>query len=146
MTGDTTPGIECSDNALCGCPHCLEDDKILAEMAAEAARNRCDRCEQTHGLCHHTAAPIEVGDTISEHMGFGRWVRANELRPNSRVRDAEGSTWVRTRHGDPMWERIERGPGVRHVGVLWPLYHLVDEAQGYGPLTVVHVAGRRAAR
>lgn len=99
----------------------------------------CPRCEMSHGTCHHTAAPIEVGDTIGAGMSVGRWARAMELRPNSRVKDAEGSEWVKTRRRDGAWESLTHS-------TIWPLDMIVDTRQGYGPLTVTHVAGRRAAR
>lgn len=116
-------------------------------MTTTETPERCARCEHPHGTCHHTAPALVVGDRIHAGMSTGRWVRAGELRPNSRVRDAEGSVWVRTRHRDRLWERIEKGPNASGAGrPIWELYQLVDERQGYGPLTVEHVAGRRNAR
>lgn len=96
----------------------------------------CPRCEQPHGTCHHTAAPIEVGDVIDiRRMSVGRWARVNELRPRSVAVDQDGDRWTRTRspHG---WWQSEDG---RRMDIA-------DIAYAWGPLTVVHVAGGRAAR
>jgi hypothetical protein len=98
---------------------------------------RCEQCEQPFGTCHHTAAPIEVGDVIADAtMNVGRTVRAGELRPRSRARDADGNVWVKTRRRDAAWENLTDG-------AIWPLHMIIDERQGYGPLTVEHVAGSR---
>jgi hypothetical protein len=93
---------------------------------------RCPRCEQPHGTCHHTAPPIAVGDVIDEAtMNTGRGVRMSELRSNSRVRDPDGDVWVKTRRRDGAWECL-RGGDIAHLHqIAWPL-------------TVEHVAGRRA--
>lgn len=100
--------------------------------------DRCETCNHPFGTCHHTAAPFVVGDVIGPRMSTGRWVRANELRSNSRARDPLGNVWVKTRRRDGDWENLTDG-------ALWTLGMIVDERQGYGPLTVEHVAGRRAS-
>jgi hypothetical protein len=102
---------------------------------------RCVICDHPFGTCHHTAPPIAVGDVIDEAtMNTGRSVRLGELRSNSRARDAEGNVWVKTRRRDECWENLTDG-------AIWPLHHIIDERQGYGPLTIEHVAGsRRRAR
>lgn len=107
--------------------------------AVDATREpaRCERCEQPHGTCHHTAPPIVVGDVIDEAtMNTGRSVRLGELRSNSRARDAEGNVWVKTRRRDGAWENLTDG-------AIWPLHHIIDGRQGYGRLTIEHVAGSR---
>lgn len=95
---------------------------------------RCETCEQPHGTCRHTAAPFVVGDQIDlADMSPGRWVRAHELRANSRVRDVDGDGWVKTRRRDGAWE-----------GARGDLHDLADIADAWGPLTIEHVAGRKA--
>lgn len=96
---------------------------------------RCERCDHPHGTCHHTAPPMAVGDRIVAGMSTGRWVRAGELRSNSRARDEEGNVWVKTRRRDGAWENLTDG-------AIWSLDMIVDERQGYGRLTIEHVAGR----
>jgi hypothetical protein len=106
-------------------------------VTGETTPPRCQRCDLPHGTCHHTAPPLDVGDKITEDMATGPWVRAMRLRPNSRVRDAEGGVWVKTRRRDGAWESLTHG-------AIWPLDHIVDERQGYGPVTIEHIAGRKA--
>lgn len=98
--------------------------------------DRCERCEQPYGTCHHTAPPIAVGDVIHPGMTFGAWHHALRMRSNSRAIDPAGNEWVKTRRRDGAWENLTDG-------AIWPLGHIIDERQGYGPLTVEHVAGRR---
>jgi len=131
---DTTETV-CDDSAHCRCPGCLADDVVLAEMAAEASA-RCDRCEQSHGTCQHTAAPIAVGDVIDvRRMSTGRWSRVSEMRPRSVAVDQDGDRWTRTRSPHGWWQSDK---GMR--------MDIADIAYAWGPLTVVHVAGGRAAR
>lgn len=96
----------------------------------------CPRCEMPHGTCQHTAAPIAVGDVIDiRRMSTGRWSRVSEMRPRSVAVDRDGDRWTRTRspHG---WWKSEDGRRM----------YIADIAYAWGPLTVAHVAGRRAAR
>jgi len=112
---------------------------VTEPPTATAMPARCVRCEQPYGTCHHTAPPFVVGDTIrAGAMSSGAWVRAGELRPNSRVRDAEGNVWVKTRRRDGAWESLTDG-------AIWSLDMICDERQGYGVLTVEHVAGRQVS-
>lgn len=106
------------------------------EMGAQPPA-RCERCEHPFGTCHHTAPPIEVGDVIDEvTMNVGRSVRLGELRPNSRAIDDDGNLWVKTRRRDACWENLTDG-------AIWPIHHIIDGRQGYGPLTIEHIAGSR---
>lgn len=92
---------------------------------------RCERCEQPHGTCHHTAPPIVVGDVIDEAtMNTGRGVRMSELRSNSRISDPDGDEWVKTRRRDGAWECLRTGDVAHLHQIAWPLI-------------VLHVAGRR---
>lgn len=98
---------------------------------------RCETCEQPFGTCYHTAPPIEVGDVITEAtMNVGRSIRLGELRSNCRGRTPEGNEWVKTRRRDAAWENLTDG-------ARWPLWMIIDEQQGYGPLTIEHIAGSR---
>lgn len=111
---------------------------MTTENATSVDAARCERCDAAPLGCRHTAPPTSVGDRIHHAMPVGAWSRALDLRSNSRVRDRNGEAWVRTRHQHNAWENVADG-------TTWPLWQIVDERQGFGPLAVEHVAGASAA-